>query len=105
MRNSIGQKDARSYETPGQKAGFLGNIVHYNLDKSYVDEQTKIINTISKSEINNLAKKYLQDDNFYILVVGDGASNRAKLEKLGYELIELNAKGEVIEDKSIDNNK
>lgn len=105
MRNSIGQKDARSYETPGQKAGFLRKIVHYDLDKSYVDEQTKIINTISKSEINGLAKKYLKDENFYILVVGDGASNRAKLEKLGYELVELNAKGEVVDDKSIDNKK
>ena len=105
MRNSIGQKDARSYETPGQKAGFLRKIVHYDLDKSYVDEQTKIINTISKDEINGLAKKYLKDENFYILVVGDGASNRAKLEKLGYELVELNAKGEVVDDKSIDNKK
>ena len=105
MRNSIGQKDARSYETPGQKAGFLRKIVHYDLDKSYVDEQTKIINTISKSEINGLAKKYLKDENFYILVVGDGASNRAKLEKLGYELVELNAKGEIVDDKSIDNKK
>jgi zinc protease len=105
MRNSIGQKDARSYETPGQKAGFLRKIVHYDLDKSYVDEQTKIINTISKSEINGLAKKYLKDENFYILVVGDAASNRAKLEKLGYELVQLNAKGEVVDDKSIDNKK
>lgn len=105
MRKSIGQKDARSYETPGQKAGFLRRIIHYDLDKSYVDEQTKIINTISKAEINDLAKKYLKDDNFYILVVGDGASNRAKLEKLGYELVELNAKGEVVDDKSIDNKK
>ena len=39
MRNSIGQRDARSYETPGQKANFLRRVVHYNLDKSFVDEQ------------------------------------------------------------------
>jgi zinc protease len=105
MRKSIGQKDARSYETPGQKAGFLRRIVHYNLDKSFVDEQTEIINTISKEEINALAKKYLQDKNLYILVVGDGASNRANLEKLGYDLVELNAKGDVVEDMSVDTKK
>ena len=105
MRNSIGQRDARSYETPGQKAGFLRRIVQYDLDKSYVDEQTEIINTISKDEINSLAKKYLQDDNMYILVVGDGASNRANLEKLGYELIELNEKGEVVEETILDTDK
>ncbi len=52
-----------------------------------------------------LAKKYLQDENLYILVVGDGASNRAKLEKLGYDLIELDAKGDVVEDMSVDTKK
>ncbi len=105
MRKSIGQRDARSYETPGQKAGFLRRIVHYDLDRSFVDDQTKIINTISKEEINALAKKYLNDDQFYILVVGDGASNREKLRKLGYDMIELDAKGDVVEDMTIDTKK
>ncbi len=102
MRNSIGQRDARSYETPRQKAGFLRTIVHYNLNASYVDEQTKIINTISKKEVNKLARTYLAADKMYILVVGDGATNRDKLEKLGYGLIELDEKGGVIEDRKVD---
>ncbi len=105
MRRSIGQRDARSYETPGQKAGFLRRIIHYDLDKSFVDEQTKIINTISKKEINALAKKYLDDENMYILVVGDGATNRSKLEKLGYELVELDPKGEVVEETVLQTDK
>ena len=99
MRNSIGQRDARSYETPGQKAGFLGRIVHYDLDKNFVDEQAKIINSITKEEINKLADKNLQIQNMNILVVGDKASNIEELIKLGYEIIELNAKGEVISSK------
>ncbi|MFT4737054.1 MAG: zinc protease [Cyclobacteriaceae bacterium] len=102
MRQSIGQRDARSYETPRQKAGFLGRIVHYDLDKSFVDEQTKIVNSITKEEINRLASKYLSDENLYILVVGDAASNRSKLEKLGYEIVDLDEKGNVIEDNNID---
>ncbi|WP_299522496.1 pitrilysin family protein [uncultured Lutibacter sp.] len=96
MRNSIGQRDARSYETPSQKASFLGRIVHYGLDKNFVDKQTQIINTISKEEINSLADKYLQIQNMNILVVGDKASNIEKLTELGYEIVELNAKGVVI---------
>lgn len=96
MRNSIGQRDARSYETPGQKANFLGRIVHYNLDKTFVDEQTKIINTITKEEINKLADETLQVENMNILVVGDKASNMEKLNDLGYEIVELDAKGNVI---------
>jgi zinc protease len=102
MRNSIGQRDARSYEAPYQKAGFLNRIVKYDLDADFVEKQTEIIQNISKKEINKLAKKYLDNDNLYILVVGDGASNRPKLEKLGYELVELDAKGNVIEETQLE---
>lgn len=102
MRSAIGQRDARSYETPGQKANFLRRINHYDLDKNFVDKQNKIIATITKEEINGLAKKYLKDDSLYILVVGDGASNRAKLEKLGYEIVDVNEKGDIINDNTIE---
>ena len=105
MRSAIGQRDARSYETPRQKASFLRRINHYNLDKSFVDQQNKIVDTISKNELNALAKKYLQDENLYILVVGDGATNRQKLEKLGYGIVDLDEKGDVINDKKIDTKK
>ena len=97
MRNSIGQRDARRYETPFQKAGFLGNIIRYNLDGSYVDKQAEIIQSITREEINTLARKYLNTDNAYILVVGDGASNRDKLKALGYEVVNVTEKGDIIE--------
>ncbi len=98
IRNSIGQRDARSYETPRQKAGFLRRIVHYDLDKSFVKEQTQIIKTISKEEIDKLAQKYVNPKEMSILVVGDKASNIEKLKELGYEIIELDSKGNVVND-------
>lgn len=96
MRNSIGQRDARSYETPWQKARFLGQIVHYGLDKSFVDKQRQIIDSISKEEIDALAKKYLKTDRMYILVVGDAKSNREKLQKLGYDVVDVSIKGDIL---------
>ncbi len=97
MKNSIGQRDARRYETPFQKAGFLGNIIRYDLDGSYVEKQAEIIQSITREEINTLAKKYLNTDNAYILVVGDEASNRDKLKALGYEVVDVTEKGDIIE--------
>ncbi|HCD51215.1 MAG TPA: peptidase M16, partial [Balneolaceae bacterium] len=88
---------ARRYETPFQKAGFLGNIIRYDLDKTYVDEQAEIIKNITKEEIDALAKKYLNVDDVYILVVGDAASHREKLKELGYEVVEVTEKGDIIE--------
>ena len=98
MKMSIGQRDARNYEAPYQKAGFLQRIVHYNLDKDFVDKQNKIINEITKKEIDGLANKYLPVDKMNILVVGDKESVKPGLARLGYEIVELDAKGNVIKD-------
>jgi len=92
-RNAIGQSDALKYETAYQKASFLDNIITYNLDANFVDEQTKILKSISKQEIDALGKKYLPLDKMVIVVVGDKALVRPGLEKLGYDIIETDSDG------------
>lgn len=93
MKNSIGQREVRDYETPRQKSSFLRRIVHYDLGKSFIDDQSKLIASITKEELNALAKKYLDLNQFYVVIVGDGVGNLVPLKNLGYELIELNADG------------
>lgn len=105
MKKSIGQKDALSYETPGQKAGFLRRIVHYDLDENYVEDQMKILNKMTKKEIDQIAKDKLRTDEMVILVVGDEASNIEGLRKLGYEIVRLNAKGEPVEGNTMEGGK
>ncbi|PWJ44239.1 M16 family metallopeptidase [Sediminitomix flava] len=93
MKSSIGQKDALKYETPGQKAAFLNRIVRYDLSDDYVKKQSKIVSKIKAKEINEIAKKYLDPSKMYIVVVGDKASLKPKLDKLGYEVVELDVEG------------
>ncbi|HEY1024606.1 MAG TPA: insulinase family protein, partial [Sphingobacteriaceae bacterium] len=93
MKSSIGQSDARRYETNGQKAAFLSRILDYNLKASYVQEQTSILKKISEKEIDALAKKYLDLDKMVIVVAGDKETVFAGLQKLGYEVVELDAEG------------
>jgi len=100
MKNSIGQRDARAYEAPWQKAGFLERIVHYNLDKDFVDEQNKIVENITKEDIDALVKKNIQADNMNIVVVGDKESLKPKLLRLGYEIIDVDEKGNIIKDNT-----
>jgi zinc protease len=92
-QTSIGQSDARRYETNGQKAAFLSRILDYDLKPTYVDEQNKILSSITPAEINQLATKYLNTDNMVILVVGDKARILPGLQKLGYSIVELDADG------------
>jgi zinc protease len=97
MRAAIGQRDALSYETPGQKSGFLGRILEYDLSADFVGEQSAVINTISQEEINALAREKLPLESMLILVVGDKAVIAESLTELGYPIVELDTVGSPVE--------
>ncbi|MCF8425496.1 MAG: insulinase family protein [Bacteroidia bacterium] len=86
MKNSITQSDALRYETNFQKASFLNRLVEYNLPKDYIRQQNLTIKSLTKEEINALAKEVLQPDKMIILIVGDKEKVKAPIEKLGYKI-------------------
>ncbi|MEI6858818.1 MAG: pitrilysin family protein [Shewanella sp.] len=89
MRASISQSSALDYETPYQKAGFMRRIQRYQLDADFIEQQTEITNSITKDELNKLAKKQLVLDNMVVLIVGDKASIEADIKALGYPVEDL----------------
>lgn len=93
MKNSIGQSDARNYETGFQKANFISRILMYNLPPNFVEEQTRILKEISVDELKALAKKYYDTGKMNILLVGDKKSFLPGLSNLGYRIVELDANG------------
>ena len=93
LKSSLGQRDALSYETGAQKAGFIGRILEYNLPDNFVDTQNQLLKNITKNEIDALAKKWLTMDKMTILLVGDKSKILPGLEKTGYEIIELDVDG------------
>lgn len=86
MRNAVGQRDARSYETPNQKLRFLGDILGYDLAADFTERQADIIKNTSLSELNSLAKKHLDIDTMAKLVVGDAKTLKPQFEELGYKV-------------------
>ena len=86
MRNAIGQRDARSYETPNQKLRFMANILEYKLPKNFTKVQADIIQNSTLEEFNALAKKHLDFDNMAKMVVGDAATLKPEFEALGYKI-------------------
>ncbi|MBC7920545.1 MAG: insulinase family protein [Ferruginibacter sp.] len=93
LKSSIGQRDALKYETPFQKAIFLEQIIKYDLPRDFVERQNEILRRITKAEIDALAKKRLPVDRMLITVVGDKQLVKPGLERLGYELVELDKEG------------
>ncbi|MCO6495734.1 MAG: insulinase family protein [Bacteroidetes bacterium] len=97
-KNSLVASDALNYESSFSKASFLRGILVRNLDSDYKKKQADIINSLTKEDINNFAKKYLDPDNMIIVVVGTQSLLKPKLEALGYGKVQIlnnNAEGKV----------
>jgi len=100
MKNAIGQRDALRYETGIQKTGFIRTILDYNLPPNYTEIQQKILESMSKKDIDALAKKYIDANKLNMLLVGDKAKILPGLQKLGYPVVELDVDGKPVEKKA-----
>lgn len=100
MKSALGQLDALRYETGFQKAAFIGRILEYDLPGNFVDTQNEILKNMTKPEIDAIAKKWINADKMNILIVGDKARILPGLEKMGYEIVELDVDGKPVEKKA-----
>jgi zinc protease len=93
MRNAISQRDALEYETPSQKAGFIGRILEYDLDADYVEQQNRILATIQKPAIDALAAKWFRTNALNVVLVADKSKVLPSLRQTGLEIVELDLEG------------
>jgi zinc protease len=94
-KSSMTLKEAREYETPRQKAGFLRRILDYNLDGNFVKKQSEILGNMSKEDILALAKKHVKTDEMIITIVGDKAAVWDDLVALGYPIVDITKQKDV----------
>ncbi len=74
-------------------------ILDYNLPANYVEQQNKILQNMTKAELNKIASKYYTPAKMNVLLVGDKAKILEGVKKLGYEVIELDADGKKVSEK------
>jgi zinc protease len=67
--------------------------LQYNLPANFASTQIDILKNIQKSELDAMAKKWFDVNKMNILLVGDKAKILPGLEKLGYEIVELDVDG------------
>jgi zinc protease len=92
-KSSVGQSDALRYETNSQKAGFLYRIQNYDLKPDFVTRQNQQLKALTKTDVDALARKYMDTDQMTMLIVGDKALIVPGLQQAGYQLVELDADG------------
>lgn len=73
----------RALESPQTRGSFALNIQRYGLSEDYYADYLKQIQNVTREEVMETAKKYLQPDQILISVVGKGTEVADKLEKFG----------------------
>lgn len=58
-------------ETSSRIAGFLVAVEYYGLGLGYIDDYPQFINSVTKEEVLRVAKKYLDPDNYTLVVVAN----------------------------------
>ena len=96
MKSSIGQSDARNYETGQQKAAFISRILRYNLPSDFVTQRTAILKAYTLEDANRMVKKYIDLNKMNIVLVGDKEKILPGIQKFGYTIIELDANGDPV---------
>ena len=78
------KSNARKFETMGSKLGMLRDMSNYGWKKDFVKEQEKTVKEITVPQIKALARKYVDPDKMYYLIVGDAATQLDRLKDLGF---------------------
>jgi len=96
-KNSMTQSEARKYETGFQKASFLNRILTYDLPKDYSIKQQALLNSFTENDINKTAVKYIPSAaKTVVLLVGDKSMLRDKIKAKGFEIVDLDKDGNVL---------
>ena len=67
--------------------------MEYDLPADFVDRQTKILNSFTVTDANALIKKYIDFNKMNIVLVGDKDRILPGLQRLGYDIVELDVNG------------
>ena len=83
-RSALSKSRARAFETAGAKLDVLEAIGDYGLPTDYLDREAEVIEGLTVEQVQALAAKYLRTEGMIYVVVGDAATQAARLEGLGY---------------------
>ncbi|MEO0398587.1 MAG: pitrilysin family protein [Pseudomonadota bacterium] len=90
-KSALLQRKALSYETPLAKAGYLSNILSYDLDPAYGAEQDAILLAMDEKALNAIAKERLDLTDMATVIVGDSAKIEPDLATLGLPIVKIDA--------------
>jgi predicted Zn-dependent peptidase len=96
VKNYVVGSQALQIETPGQVAGFVRTIALYDLPVDYYQTLPATVRALTREQILTTAQRRLRPESMIVVVVGDAAVIREKLERFGPVTV-VDVKGNVKE--------
>ncbi|MDL1893031.1 insulinase family protein, partial [Sphingobacteriales bacterium CHB3] len=100
-KNYVALSYPSDFQSVGEIAGRLGDLVIYNLPDTYFNNYTKNILAVTKDDVVRVAKKYVDPDKIAIVVVGDMSKVEAGIIALNLGPIEKLTIEEVLGSKPV----
>lgn len=72
VRSALLQGEVLSYESPQAKARFLAEVQRYGLQPGFTRQQAERLRSMSRDELNAIAKRWLAPRDMTLILVGDG---------------------------------
>lgn len=88
-RNYLVLGSLSDYETAGQVAGAMSTALLFRLPLATIPAELARINAVTAADVHRMAKLRLNPAEMTVVIVGDLAKIRAKVEKLGLGPVEV----------------
>jgi len=80
------KSNARSFETPYAKLGYLTEIATLDFEPDYILDQQETVKEITLDKIKELANTYADPEKLIYVIVGDAKTQLKKVQDLGLEV-------------------
>ncbi len=98
MKANLVKGYAQGFETSGQIAGQLADMVQYNLSDDTFDSFIPSINAVTAKDVEAVAQKYINPDKMVIAIVGDVSKIEPGIKELNLgEIVHLDAEGNPVQ--------
>ncbi len=99
-KTALIRKEAREYETLGQKLNVLQQISSYNLPKDFISKDQEKLKAYTVEDMKAVMDKYMNVEQMNYIIVGDAESQLQEVEALNLkEVIKVDADGNAVDNK------
>jgi zinc protease len=83
-KNMVIKNNTRAFESLNAKLGMLRRMSKFDLPADYIERDQNELMSMTLEDFHNIIEKYMNEDEMFYLVVGNGKTQLQRMEDLGY---------------------